>query len=179
MRTIIASVFVLLLTANSTAIAEVSRVTEHGFTSTHRLVLQASPADAYRTLTDDVHLWWDADHSYSGNANNFSITAKGGGCFCEQLSTGGSVEHMHVVYADPGNLLRMTGGLGPLQAMGVSGAMSFEFKINNRSQTELLYTYVVNGYQYGGWSRMAEAVDQVQLHQLSRLQRLLRNKASQ
>jgi hypothetical protein len=36
----------------------------------------------------------------------------------------------HVVFVDPGHVLRMTGGLGPLQGMGIYGALDFSFTAN-------------------------------------------------
>lgn len=72
----------------------------------------------YRALTEEVHAWWDAANSYSGDAANFYLEPRALGCFCEKLPGGGSIAHMQVVYVEPGAVLRMLGGLGPLQGMG-------------------------------------------------------------
>lgn len=157
-----------LLVAGS-ATAEVTMVAADGFVSEHMLVLPAAPARAYRALTDEVAAWWDASHSYSGEAANFSLDARAGGCFCEALPEGGSVEHMRVVFAQPGRLLRMQGGLGPLQGMGLGGSMTFELSPDENGGTILRYRYVVSGASISGLSELAEPVDGVQLGQLKRL----------
>jgi len=82
--------------------------------------------------------------------------------------SGGSVRHMQVVFADPGKQLRLSGGLGPLQAMGVAGSMSFVL-IAQGEGTRLMYRYEVGGYTAGGLAALAGPVDQVQLGQLNRL----------
>jgi hypothetical protein len=50
-----------------------------------------------------------------------------------------------VVFVDPGKTLRMRGGLGPLQGLGVAGAMTFTIAATE-SGSELTYRYVVGGY---------------------------------
>jgi len=154
---------------NSPVLAEVTAVAADGFVSEHTLVLEADPMRAYQALTDEVGRWWDAAHSYSGEASNFSLDARAGGCFCESLPNGGSVEHMRVVLAKPGAMLRMQGGLGPLQAMGVTGSMSFELTADDGGRTVLRYRYAVSGASVSGLAELAEPVDRVQLGQLKRL----------
>ena len=175
-RFLVAAVAVLTV---ATVRADVSAVSDAGFVSEHTVILAAPPAEAYQALTAQISQWWDAAHSYSGKAENFSLDATAGGCFCEQLPGGGSVMHMMVVYADPGVLLRLVGGLGPLQGMGVSGSMDFALEPNpasaDGSSTLLQYRYVVHGYVPGGMEAFASAVDQVQLGQLLRLQAYLAN----
>lgn len=164
-----ALVAVLLLAASGQSMAEVTAAAADGFVSEHTLVLEAAPARAYQVLTDEVAAWWDAAHSYSGEAANFSLDARAGGCFCEVLPDGGSVEHMRVVFAQPGRLLRMQGGLGPLQGMGVAGSMSFELSPDDAGRTVLRYRYAVSGSSVSGLEALAEPVDRVQLGQLTRL----------
>ncbi len=52
---------------------------------------------------------------------------------------------MQVVYAAPGKTLRLSGGLGPLQGMGVTGAMTFTLEPAADGRTLLRYQYVVLG----------------------------------
>lgn len=163
---------VVLALLSAQAQAELIDVTPAGFTSEHQLVLNAPPAKAYAALTRDVHLWWDADHSYGGDAKNFTLQARAGGCFCEQLAAGGSVEHMRVVNAQPGKSLTMQGGLGPLQSMAVTGSMVFSLQ-SHEAGSLLTYRYMVGGFNPGGLESIAAPVDQVQLGQLQRLQQYL------
>ena len=153
------------------AVADVVAQSANGFVSVHRLELSVSPERAYDALTSEVAQWWDAEHSYSGEATNFSLDAHPGGCFCEALP-GGGVEHMRVTHAAPGERLYLTGGLGPLQELGASGTMSFVLKPREGGST-LEYRYAVSGFTESGLQRLAGPVDQVQLAQLRRLQRYL------
>ncbi len=136
---------------------------------THQLDLPGSPERIYRAITEEVSAWWDAAHSYSGSADDFTLDARAGGCFCETLPDGGSVEHMRVVMAAPGKLLRMTGGLGPLQSMGASGTMEFALAPGEAERTTLRFTYTVGGFVPDGLGAMAEPVDEVLAGQLGRL----------
>ena len=124
----------------------------------------------FKSLTDEVGRWWDPNHSYSGDAANFSIDTRPGGCFCERLKEG-SVAHMTVVAVQRDTLLRLLGGLGPLQPMAVSGSMTFSLGDADGGATRLHYTYAVGGYSPDGLDKLAVPVDQVQLGQLQRLQR--------
>lgn len=163
-----AALALLALAAN----AKVTAVSPAGFISEHTLDLPVNPARAYQALTQEIHLWWDASHSYSGQASNFTLDARPGGCFCEALPEGG-VEHMRVAHAAPGKRLNLVGGLGPLQGMGASGTMSFALEAH-ADGTRLRYRYAVTGYAPGeGLAAMAEPVDRVQLGQLQRLQKYL------
>jgi uncharacterized protein YndB with AHSA1/START domain len=81
--------------------------------SSRRAAINAPPAKVYAALTDGVGGWWDPAHTFSHNSRNLSLDAKPGGCFCERLPDGGGVQHMSVVYASPGKLLRLTGSIGP------------------------------------------------------------------
>ena len=87
------------------------------------MTIQASPENVYAALTGKVGSWWNPEHTYSHDSRNLSIDARPGGCFCEKLDNGGGVEHMKVVLAWPGRMLRMTGALGPLQGSGLAGSM--------------------------------------------------------
>lgn len=164
----VAWIFVVVLSVGSSIHAEVTTVSDQGFTSEHELNIAADPDRVYAALTAEIHLWWDAAHSYSGKAENFYLEARAQGCFCEKLPSGGSVRHMQVVFARPGKLLRLSGGLGPLQAMGVAGSMSFVL-IAQGEGTRLMYRYEVGGYTAAGLTALAGPVDQVQLGQLNRL----------
>ncbi|HEX7038241.1 MAG TPA: SRPBCC domain-containing protein [Pseudomonadales bacterium] len=156
-----------------TAAAEVAAKGSTGFTVVHELRLEATPERAYQALTAEVASWWDPSHSYSHDAGNFTMDARAGGCFCERLPNGGSVEHMRVVFAAPGKRLRLMGGLGPLQGIGASGPMDFELAPNGDA-TRLTFRYTVSGFAPDGLDAMAEPVDGVLRGQLTRLAAYLR-----
>ncbi len=162
----------LLSVSVCTVNAEVTDVSDIGFTSQHTLTIAADRARVYAALTADVGRWWDSRHSFGGSAKAFSIDARPGGCFCETLP-GGGVVHMVVVYVDPGRELRMRGELGPLQTMAVTGSMQFVLEDAAGGATTLRYAYAVGGYGADGLAGISAAVDLVQLGQLQRLKRFI------
>jgi len=171
-RSVCLSLVVLTTLAPAIARSEVVAVDANGFVSEHELVLAAIPLQAYVALTRDIHQWWDGAHSFGGSAAGFTLTAEAGGCLCEALPRGGSVEHMRVVNAQPGVSLTLRGGLGPLQTMGVTGSMMFVFEPHPEGSL-LRYRYAVGGYAPSGLAPLAEPVDRVQLGQLKRLQQFI------
>ena len=75
---------------------------------------------------------------------------------------------MEIVFYQPGKTLRLAGGLGPLQGMGVSGALTFQFELKN-GQTEITLTYNVSGRSALALDKIAPVVDSVLAAQLERL----------
>ena len=75
---------------------------------------------------------------------------------------------MQIEVVQPPSLLRMTGGLGPLQSMGLYGAL--DWKLNKTdSGTEIVLTYKVHGLNPDGFKELAPIVDHVQGLQLGGL----------
>lgn len=143
-----------------------------GFSVKHEAVIQAPPAEVYRALTERVGEWWNPQHTFSGDAKNLSIDARPGGCFCEALPSGGGVEHLRVVHVAPGRMLRMSGGLGPLQAYGVAGSLTWALD-DAGGATAVEVSYVVGGFMEGGLERIGGPVGAVIGEQLGRLKRLV------
>jgi uncharacterized protein YndB with AHSA1/START domain len=165
-------VLILALSANvGFALAEVADRSDAGFTVKYTAAITAPPEQAFSKIVD-IAKWWASDHTYSGDARNLSIEAKPGGCFCERLPKGGGVEHMRVVYFVPGQILRMTGGLGPLQSHGVAGSLSIDIA-KSKTSNILSLTYRVGGYIPGGVQSMAAPVDMVLGLQFKRLTNLI------
>lgn len=156
----------------SPSLAKVVDSAENGFTVQHSVTVDASPAKAYQALVN-VAAWWHPDHTWSGDSNKLSLEPKAGGCFCERLNGQGSVQHLEVVYADPGKLLRLRGGLGPLQSMGVTGSMSFDFS-ENAGSTMVTLTYQVGGYYPQGLNTLADVVNEVLSMQLVRFEEFVK-----
>ncbi len=82
------------------------------------------------------------------------------------------MRHLTVVYADQGKLLRLSGGLGPLQGLAVTGSMTWTFTDAN-SGTRLVLTYTVGGYAPGGVDAIAKPVDAMLTGQVQRLKRFI------
>lgn len=152
--------------------AEVVDSSAYGFTVRGMITVHADSQTVYKHLVKDVSKWWDPDHTFSGQSKNLSIDARANGCFCEKLDNGGSVRHMTVVYAKPGKFLRLLGGLGPLQGMGVSGTLTF-LLYASQTGTNIEMTYAVGGYCPGGLEEWASSVNQVLMVQLNRLKHFI------
>lgn len=150
--------------------AEVTDSSYYGFTVKHEYQIKTLPDSLYKYIYRDVGLWWSPLHTFSGNAANMIMQPKANGCFCEKLADGGSVRHMTVVYAGPGKMLRLSGGLGPLQTMPVEAVMTIELKKTDDG-TALTVTYAVGGYFKGGLAGLAPAVDRVLGEQFEGLKR--------
>jgi len=115
-----------------------------------------------------INEWWDGDHSWFGSATNFYIEPRVGGCFCE-VDGDKQAQHMIVTFIEPNKEIRMLGGLGPLQMMGVSGAMSWAFSVDKSGATQITHRYTVSGYHKDGLDKLAPIVDSVQGSQVARL----------
>ncbi len=147
---------------------EVVDISASGFTTRNTAVIAAPPSMVYVRLVDDIGKWWSPEHTYSKNAANLSIEARAGGSFLETLPGGGSVLHFAVVNAEPGKLLRLSGAMGPLQSMGVSGSLTWQL-MPEGDRTQVVLTYAVGGYLPGGFDKIAPVADKVLAEQLGRL----------
>src|SRR5437764_15001149 len=108
---------ILVLAVAGPASAEVKSVTANGFEVATTGTI-AAPSDRVYAALGEVGHWWDPSHTFSRDAANLSIELRAGGCFCERLKDGGSVQHLQVVYAAPGQGLRLRGALGPFADRG-------------------------------------------------------------
>ncbi|MBT0585341.1 SRPBCC family protein [Alteromonas oceanisediminis] len=145
--------------------AEVTHVTEHGFVVNHSVITTAPPPQAWQALVDDIDAWWPKDHTWW--RGTLSIDAKAGGCFCETTEHN-SAEHMRISYVDQFSVLRMSGGLGPLQGMGMFGALDWTF-VEADAGTQITLTYKVHGLDNTDFAELAPIVDSVQAMQLQAL----------
>jgi len=104
---------------------EVAEVDDYGFVSTHVIAIEAPPERVFTAPTREVGQWWDPAHSHFGDAGNLLLDTIYG--LCEVSRSGdGLVRHMSVDLWRPGRALRLRGGLGPLQTLGVAGSMTFD-----------------------------------------------------
>lgn len=160
--------------------AEVTEQNDRGFVTRDSATVSASPYDVWQALLSPGN-WWDDDHTWSGESENMYISAQANGCFCELLPERagapegvrrGSAQHMTVVQADPPRVLRMRGGLGPLQSEPVDGVLTVTIAEADGS-TRIVWEYVVGGYFRFEVATIAEAVDGVMSQQLASLARSL------
>ena len=137
-----------------------------GFVLRETATIVAPPDKVWATLIAPSQ-WWSPEHSYSHDAANYSLDPHAGGCWCEALPSGGSVEHLHVVFVVPGKALRLKGALGPFQAMG-EGVMTFTLTAK-QGATALDVNYTIFGYVKGGMTALAPIADSVIAEQVARL----------
>ena len=163
---LLGAVFLLMVAATSAQSAP--QVTPSGFLVNLDVKVNAPVAKVYDALVGEVGSWWNPEHTYSHDAKNLSIDPRPGGCFCEKLPNGGGVEHLRVVYVAPRQLLRLSGGLGPLQGSGVAGSMTWKLT-GDLDQTRIQLSYSVGGFIVGGFDKIAPAVESMLNEQLNRL----------
>jgi Polyketide cyclase / dehydrase and lipid transport len=168
---VFAGLFGLLQFTTERATAEVISVASNGFEVRESVHVAAAPAKAYAALLLPAR-WWSSDHAFSRNAANLKLDARAGGCWCESLPDGGSAEHLRVVFAAPGKTLRLRGALGPLQGMGVEGAMTWSVK-SSGDGSDISVSYAVGGFAKDGFDEMSKAVDRVLGEQIERLKKLI------
>jgi hypothetical protein len=145
---------------SSPALAEVKSSSATGFLVERRAVVPATPAQVHAQI------------GRIGKAENLKLDLRAGGCLCETLNNGGSVEHLRVVYDDPDSEIRLHGSLGPFQSMAVTGTLIWSFKPVAEG-TEIVQSYVVSGPVTGGADKIAPLVDQVLGGHFDRLRKKL------
>jgi uncharacterized protein YndB with AHSA1/START domain len=155
-----AIVFALLYTAAEPAAAEVVAASSTGFLVEQEVVIAAERADVWRAAVDEVGSWWSDQLTISGDASRLSIEARPMGCFCESLGGDDGIAHLVVTSVSSNVMLRLSGGLGPLGLMGVSGNMTWEF-FDADEGTRVRFSYAVGGFSPDGLDNLAEPVDAV------------------
>lgn len=155
----------------ASAQAEVRQAAADSFFLAYSEPVSAPPAKAYAAVTA-VPMWWNGEHTWSGQASNLSLKAEAGGCFCERWS-GGSAEHGRVVMAMPEHLLRIETALGPLQELALKGILSFWIRAEDDGTARLDVEYRVNGAGSSGLDALAPQVDEILGMQVARLVRYL------
>ena len=157
-----------LVMLSGTTAQSAPQVTQNGFLVQFDVSVNAPPAKVYEALVGQIGSWWNPEHTYSHDAKNLSIDARPGGCFCEKLPNSGGIEHLRVVYVASPQVIRFSGALGPLQASGVAGSMTWKLT-GDAGSTRLELSYSVGGFIQGGFGKIAPAVEVMLREQLDRL----------
>jgi uncharacterized protein YndB with AHSA1/START domain len=158
----------ILMMLSLTAAQSAPQVAPNGFLLKFEVSVNAPATKVYGALVGQIGSWWDSEHTYSGDAKNLSIDARPGGCFCEKLPNGGGIEHARVIYVAPREILRLSGALGPLQASGVAGTLTWKLT-SSTDNTRVQLSYSVGGFIDGGFEKVAPLVESVLRQQLDRL----------
>ena len=166
----------LALSITTSASAKVMQVSDQGFLIVVSALVPANADDSWKALTAPSG-WWSKDHTFSGDPANLYIDSQATGCFCELLplpknaaegQRRGSVQHMRILYSSPGKVLRLSGGLGPLQSEAVNGTWTILMK-PEKDGTRILWEYVVGGYMRYKADQIAPVIDAVLSEQLASL----------
>ena len=168
MRLSAAAVLITAIFATELARGEVTDAASGGFSLINEVTIAAPRSEVWRTAVYAVGDWWSDDHTIAGDASRMRIDARPQGCFCEALGEHTGVVHLTVTFVNPGVMLRLTGGLGPLGLMGVNGNMTWEF-FDADPGTRVVFSYAVGGYRPGGLEEVAAPVDHVIGEALQRL----------
>ncbi|RYG75635.1 ATPase [bacterium] len=159
--------FLLALVAAVPGSARVVSTSEAGIVVESSVRVAATPDRVWATLIVPAR-WWSPEHSWSGEAKNFTLEARAGGCFCEVLPGGGSVEHLRVIYVAPAQMLRLYGGLGPLQGDAAAGPLTWTLA-KDGAGTRVSLRYAVAGVARMPWPVFAPLADTMLAEQLTRL----------
>ena len=160
-------IFGTLLLFATPAAAEVVSAGPNGFEVRHSVnvvIPQQKAFDAFSRIQD----WWSKDHTYSGDASHLSLQLRPGGCFCESLDKGGGIEHMRVIYVQPGERAVLTGSLGPLLYEATAGVMDVKVE-RIAGGSRITMDYRASGFAKGGAAELAPIVDKVLGDQMKRL----------
>lgn len=147
--------------------AAVADSAANGFSVVETIHIAAAPDKVWAELITPSH-WWSSTHTFSRSAANLALEPRAGGCWCETLANGGSVQHLVVVAVMPGAEIVLRGPLGPMQGLGVDGALTVTLKPTNGG-TDLTAAYNIGGYLKGGLETFAAPVDSVLGEQFTRL----------
>ena len=151
--------------------AEIVSAGANGFEVKQTVHVSASAEKAFAALLQPSR-WWSSEHTFSGSAANLTLDARAGGCWCESLPGGGSVEHLQVVFVSPGKVLRLRGALGPFQSLAVDGVMTWTVK-PGANGNDISVSYAIGGYSKDGFDNLSKAADQVLGLQIERLRKLI------
>lgn len=172
---------------SSPTTAKVNYADNSGFSITNVSKSQAPVEVVYSHFIQHVDMWWPKDHTWWEGV--LRIDEQAGGCFCETLDSASAV-HMQISVIEPNKKVVMTGGLGPLQEMGITGALTWEFSsienntaantdtavdMPNKTQVTLTYNASGNIHFNGEKASVDDAVnlvnvvDKVQAQQLNAL----------
>jgi len=155
-----------LLAVSTPAAAEVVSASPNGFEVRQTVPLVVKPEVAFSAFAS-APAWWDPAHTYSKKSENLSLNLTPGGCFCERFPDGGGIEHLGVVYVEPGKHIIFTGALGPLLSMAVSGVLDVQVK-STAGGSVLTLDYRASGFFNGSADKVAPAVDGMLAGQMKR-----------
>lgn len=147
--------------------AEVKEASDQSYTVEQSYEVGTSADRVWQTLIQPAR-WWSSSHTWSGKSENLSLDVKPGGGWDEVLPDNGFVRHMSVIYCQPGQTLRLSGALGPMQEYAVQGVLTLKL-VEDSGRTKMTVVYRVSGSFPGGLGKLAPVVDGVLREQFTAL----------
>jgi catechol 2,3-dioxygenase-like lactoylglutathione lyase family enzyme len=134
--------------------------------------IAAPPAEGCKRFLANVGDWWNSARTFSHNAHNLSFEDRVGGCLCGKYPGGGvsgegGVRHLQIIHLNPGKAILLSGGMGPLSSMAVTGSMDPQFTPSGTG-TKLVVTCAAGGYVPAGLNTWAAPVDGILTEQFTR-----------
>ena len=166
MKIIAATLAILGATVAMPAQAEVVAAEAGGFQVKGQITV-AAPRETVWTALLDPNGWWSPSHRWF-EGSTMTLDPRPGGCWCETGPNGAGAKHLEIGLITPPETLQMTGGLGPLQGMGLDGVLTINLT-SVEGGTTVDWTYTVTGWAPTGIAFMAAPVDGVLTEQMARL----------
>jgi len=163
-----------LLLAAFSASAELQLSRTDGFIVTQQRTVAANVNEVFVGMTQGLPSWWDADHSFSGDAGNLRLDRD---CLCEAWGDN-LVRHLDVKSWLLGDKVIMQGGLGPLKELGLHGTMLWSVAAASERETVVHWKYFVAGVSDADLLALAPVVDAVLGGQIDRLAVLFSDSAA-
>ena len=129
---------VAVLAAASPAAAEIVSRSENAVTMRFAAPTRIDGVRASGSL-EALPLWWDGDHSYTGDAANLSLDLAPGGCWCERMPDGTDFDHGRTVSAEDGRIL-FHAPFGPLRGKATRADLTVAW-----AETGVTWTFVIEG----------------------------------
>lgn len=125
------------------------------------------PMEDLPGVVGDMPMWWNPAHTYSGRAENLSISPEVGACFCERLDDGTTFEHGRVREWDAETGALLHAALGPLHGKTTQADWSIGWT-GGQPGVRVVMTYVVRGDGLGAFADAVDGVMQTQFYRMIR-----------
>ena len=136
--------------------AEVVSTSGNHFALRHEGITALTGEEAWQRLVRPAS-WWDARHTYSGDAANLSLDLDVGGLWREDWD-GGSVAHGRILFIDEGRALRLEAPFGPLQGIGAYVVWTITLEAVDEG-TRIVFEESAIGPPVTDYEELARAVD--------------------
>jgi len=137
----------------------------------HKAHSKLSPAKLWARLVEPA-IWWQANHTYSGDSANLSLDLRAGGLWQEKWSTADgehSIAHGQLLAVMPHKQLRLNAPFGPLQALPVTVIWTITLTPAEDGGTNIQFDERATGTSSTGLDKLAPAVDYVKAEAMKSL----------